>query len=111
MESFGRTYLALGPGLILLLGTGLTILVALLRKDGARWLALLVGPPLSLAVAVGATIFVVQVLNPGEGSGFLLGGATLGLYVMALALYYPVLFIVYLVARRGEPGQGVAPPS
>jgi hypothetical protein len=111
LESFGRTYLALGPGLILLLGTGLTILVALLRKDGARWLALLVGPPLSLAVAVGTTIFVARVLDPGEGSGFLLGAATLALYVMGLALYYPVIFVIYLLGRREAPSQGMAPPS
>lgn len=99
IESFGRTFLALGPPVILLAGTATTVLLALLLTGTRRWWALGVGPGLTLAAAFGSTWFVVAVLQPGEGSGFLLGAAALGLYTMGIVPYYAGLVLVAVWMR------------
>jgi hypothetical protein len=90
-EPFARTFLALGPPVILLAGTTATVILAAFRSDAVRWWVLGLGPILTLASSVAATWLVVTVLQPGEGSGFLLGGAAIGLFAMALGPYYLVL--------------------
>lgn len=91
LESFASTFLALGPPVILLGGTTVAVILAASRSGSVRWWALALGPLLTLGAAVGATWLVVTVLQPGEGSGFLLGAAAMGLYTMALGPYYLML--------------------
>lgn len=94
LETFGRTFLALGPPVILLVGTGATVVIAVSIQGPARWWALGVGPALSLALAYVGVSLVVRLIDPAEGSGFLLGGAAMGLYLAAVTVYYPVLAVV-----------------
>lgn len=94
LDGFGSTFLALGPPLILLVGTGITVVGAASTGGPIRWWVLGVGPALSLAVAAVAVFVVVKVIDPAEGSGFLLGGAAMGLYVAVASIYYPVLAAV-----------------
>lgn len=107
LESFGATFLALGPPLILLVGTAITAAIAMLGPGPMRWWALAVGPALSLGAAAGGVFLVVEVIDPAEGSGFLLGGAAIGLYIAAVLVYYPVLAGVGLWRlRRGGDAEG-----
>lgn len=94
LESFGASFLALGPPLILVAGTAVTIAIAMLGSGPMRWWALAVGPALSLSAAAGGVFLVVEFIGPAEGSGFPLGGTAIGLYVAAMLLYYPVLAAV-----------------
>ncbi|GEM_PF-3464571 len=91
MEGFGRTFLALGPPVLLLAGAGGTAVLATMLQGPPRWGVLAAGPLLTLVLAVGATWLVIAVISPGEGSGFLLGAAAIAVYTMALTPYYLVL--------------------
>jgi hypothetical protein len=109
VESFARGFLALGPPLLLLAGTGATVLVALMATGERRWFTLFLGPLVTLGVAVMATVFVLGVLRPAEGSGFLLGGAALALYFMAMGPYYLVLMVVRARSGSGDAAIGRGP--
>lgn len=95
-ESFARAFLALGPPILLLAGIVATATGAGLARGGRRWWILALGPLATLALAILATWFVATVLQPGEGSGFLLGAAAFALFILALAPYYMVLLVVWL---------------
>ncbi len=112
-ETFARTFLALGPPTILLAGIAVTVVLASALGGARRWWVLAGLPLLTLGVALGATILVMKVLRPGDGSGFLLGAAALGVYTMALTVYYPILGGVglWVALRRDPPGRGSLPPD
>ncbi len=104
-ETFARTFLALGPPTLLLGGVAVTVVLGAAVGGARRWWVLGLCPILTLAVAVGATVLVVEVFRPGEGSGFLLGAASLAVYTMALGVYYPILGGVglWVALRRDDP--------
>jgi len=85
---------------ILFAAVAATVAGAALCSGRRRWGILAIGPAVGLAVAVASVVLVVRVIQPGEGSGFLLGGAAIGLYGAALAVYYPLLAGVGLVRGR-----------
>ncbi|MDT8369512.1 MAG: hypothetical protein RQ745_09920 [Longimicrobiales bacterium] len=113
LDQFGSTFLALGPPLILLAGTGITVVVAAIVTGPIRWWVLGIGPALSLAAAWGSVVLVVELIDPAEGSGFLLGGAAIGLYVAAALIYYPVLAAagIWRWSRRQPVRPANAAPS
>jgi len=96
LAGFGSTFLALGPPAILLAGTAVTVVAAVHLTGPRMWWALALGPLLTLGSALAGTWLVITVLQPGEGSGFLLGAAALGLYAMLVTPYYLVLASVGL---------------
>jgi hypothetical protein len=77
-----------------LVGTGATAAIAIALPGPPRWWALGLGPALSLALAYMSVLLVVRLIDPAEGSGFLLGGAAMGLYLAVATVYYPALAVV-----------------
>jgi len=109
LDTFGGFFLLLGPIVIIIIGVVITIVLASRWRGTKRWLVLFCTPALTLVVAFGATYLVTTFINPSQGSGFLLGGAAMGLYFVAFFLYYPILLIIALVdyfkKRKNSPPQ------
>ena len=55
LDGFGRTFLAVGPGAVLLAGTGVLVVTAIFLRGRRMWWALAAGPIVIFVVAVAAT--------------------------------------------------------
>ncbi len=101
LDRFGSWFLAFGP--LGVIGAGTVVIMWFILRGYGRnrnhWRALFYGPGLTGALAYGATFLVVKLIDPSEGSGFLLGGTVLGLYIVGLIFYYPILIVVFLALK------------
>jgi hypothetical protein len=90
-ESAAEGFLRVGPTVILLAGVAGGLLRAGFLKGSARWWTLSAAPLVALAGAVVLPWIAVVVLRPREEWGFLPEGTTLLLFLLIVAVYYPVL--------------------
>lgn len=105
LSGFGEIFLAVGP--LFVIGTGIagTVLFASRWNGIEKWLLLVLSPVVIFALIFFLTKFASDVAV--EGSGFLLGGATIGLFLLAtLFVYYPILAIAgirsFILHRRAQ---------
>ena len=100
LDDFGSTFLALGPVVVLGGGVVVTVVLASISDGRKRWLMLFCGPAVTLVTAAGSTYLVLEFIDPVEGSGFLLGGTAIIVFAALLAVYYPVLAVIWAVHRH-----------
>ena len=98
-----------GPIIVLVVGI---VAIILSFVKGFRILSLVALPLLTVFGEFAVMWFASNILKPAEGSGALLGGAVLGLSMLALIIYYPVLIIWYIYKRiKGNKSQDVSTPA
>ncbi len=100
MQGLTVWFFLLGQPILLLIGTTITFVLASVWRGSAKkgWV-LALGPILTFGITLGARVFVFKV-----------GGPLLGLYMIALFFYYPILLIIGL-GRYFKKPKTSAPPQ
>jgi hypothetical protein len=108
MNNFAESFNIFGPPAVIGAHLVLTVVLAVSRRGLVRWLSLFIIPAAALAVLV----FMLNILKPfvHEGSGFLIGGAIMGFYLVFLFyIYYPLLalagIIIFIRSRIKTPAE------
>jgi hypothetical protein len=98
MDSFGRMFLLVGPGCLILAGLGVTVWIFTVSSGVFKGMVLVFGPALTLVVTLGLIDGMIQWIQPTEGSGFMLSFASIGVYMVGLFAYY-FLLMIWFVGR------------